>query len=460
MAEPTHNAAQSESLDKSPQESARPEDARFREGARPFDGTIDGTNRTEIDDDLLDVQPFDPTRNVEAVEAELGNDEAVEAELGNDEAVEAELDNEVNAELDNDEAVEAELDDEEAIDAEPGDTEPVNNQQIEATPSSAADEAPSIYAPPADQPPVDQPPASQPPIDQPAAPPQREWPWDDDPLDPLPPNWPHAAEMPTADFPAIPEPADPEEETRTVVLVPGRGWAAQPKPAQPASQPSTEPPAASRPITETSSVASGLTPAAPSASPPGPPGPPASDPASSTSDMSGAAAASAPTGSVSRPAKRRAGRNLFWPAFVASLLLCSTVACGGLALLIGLGDVTLADLQGNPVWTPPPSTATPPPALAEAATPDLSGSVADTFQPGDAPRNVTNSRVNIRREPGFRNQPASDIVAQAAPDDPFVILGPSARADNLIWWQVRHPASNTEGWVAEATESGVQILGE
>ncbi len=440
MAEPTHNAAQSESLDETTQKTARTEDARFAKGARPVDETNDGTNWAEIDDDLLDVQPFDPTRNVEAVEAERDDKGAVEAER------------------DDKGAAGAEQNSGEVAEVEPGDAEQDGNRRIETTQSSAADEALSIYAPPADQPPADQPPADQPP-----ALPQREWPWDDDPLDPLPPNWPHgAAEMPTADFPAIPEPADPEEETRTVVLVPGRGWAAQPRPAQPAAQPSTEPPAAPRPTIEESSVASGASSAAPSASPPDPP---ASNPASPTSAVSGtalpgAAAASAPTGNVSRPAKRRAGRNLFWPAFVASLLLCSTVSCGGLALLIGLGDVTLADLQGNPVWTPPPSTATPPAALLEAATPDLGGSVADTFQPGDTPRNVTSGGVNIRREPGFRNQPGGDILAAAAPDDTFVILGPSARADNLIWWEVRHTASNTEGWVAEATESGVQILGE
>ncbi len=433
MAEPTYNAAQSESLNETA-ETARPEDARFAKGARPFNRA----NRAETDDDLLDVQPFDPTRNVEAVEAELDDKRAVEAELDDKRAVEAELDDK--------RAVEAEQNSGEAVEIEPGEREQGDIQRIEATQSSAADEAPSIYAPPVDQPPVDQPP-------------QREWPWDDDPLDPLPPDWPHAAaEMPTADFPAIPEPADPEEETRTVVLVPGRGYAAQPTPAQPATQPRTETPAAApHPTTETSSAASGTPAAAPSADPPGPP---TSAPASSTQAVPGTAAVSAPTGNVSRPAKRRAGRNLFWPAFVASLLLCSTVACGGLALLIGLGDVTLADIQGNPAWTPPPLTPTSTPAPIEAGSPDLSGSVADTFQAGDTPRNVTTGRVNVRREPGFRNQPDGDLLVQAAPDDTFVILGPSARADNLIWWLVQHPASGTEGWVAEATESGVQILGE
>jgi hypothetical protein len=43
-----------------------------------------------------------------------------------------------------------------------------------------------------------------------------------------------------------------------------------------------------------------------------------------------------------------------------------------------------------------------------------------------------------------------------------VVLGENQLADSLTWWQVRATLDNgqeVEGWVAEATASGVQILG-
>ena len=79
------------------------------------------------------------------------------------------------------------------------------------------------------------------------------------------------------------------------------------------------------------------------------------------------------------------------------------------------------------------------------------------FRTGDQARNITSSVVNIRRTPGHLGKPAGDIVAQALPGDTVTIVkGPSV-ADNLTWWYVRYGAA--EGWMAQATASGVQILG-
>jgi hypothetical protein len=70
--------------------------------------------------------------------------------------------------------------------------------------------------------------------------------------------------------------------------------------------------------------------------------------------------------------------------------------------------------------------------------------------------------VNIRQTPGYLGKPRDDILVQMEPGDRVEILGESVLADGLTWWQIRYrPQSGrtTEGWVAEATASGVQILG-
>ena len=58
---------------------------------------------------------------------------------------------------------------------------------------------------------------------------------------------------------------------------------------------------------------------------------------------------------------------------------------------------------------------------------------------------------------------ASDVVAQVYPGETVEILGDSAAVDGLAWWRVRYVGRDgavVEGWIAEATAGGVQILGE
>lgn len=78
-------------------------------------------------------------------------------------------------------------------------------------------------------------------------------------------------------------------------------------------------------------------------------------------------------------------------------------------------------------------------------------------------RNITNSRVNIRQTPGHLGKSDSDILAQMQPGDTVTIIGGPTVADNLVWWQIQYTSSDgrsLEGWAAEATGSGVQILGQ
>ena len=84
--------------------------------------------------------------------------------------------------------------------------------------------------------------------------------------------------------------------------------------------------------------------------------------------------------------------------------------------------------------------------------------VSTRFAAGATVRNLTNSRVNVRSSPGYLGKSPADVVGSLAPGETFAILGESAAADNLTWWRIRTTGA-VEGWVAEATSSGVQILG-
>ena len=53
---------------------------------------------------------------------------------------------------------------------------------------------------------------------------------------------------------------------------------------------------------------------------------------------------------------------------------------------------------------------------------------------------------------------SSDVLAQLRPGDALIIEGETAAVDNLTWWRVTYQGN--EGWVAEATASGVDILGQ
>jgi hypothetical protein len=153
----------------------------------------------------------------------------------------------------------------------------------------------------------------------------------------------------------------------------------------------------------------------------------------------------------------------FWPGFFTGVLLLSLVTCGGLAFLSGVVNLEMASFQQQGLaWTPPPLTPTT--SISETTTVDSGNSVntaAGAFRTGDIVRNITSSRVNIRREPGYLSKPAGDIIGQALPDQAVTILEGPVTSDNLAWWRVRHTSSGgltTDGWMAEATASGVQIL--
>jgi hypothetical protein len=160
------------------------------------------------------------------------------------------------------------------------------------------------------------------------------------------------------------------------------------------------------------------------------------------------------------PVSRR--RSLFLPGFALGFLLLTAITCAGSLFAAGLDTGSIADLRGRAAvaWTPPPPLIIAP--VQEPSAPaetEQSGDFA--FRTGDRPRNITSSLVNVRAVPGYLGKPPQDIVAQAVPGQVVEILDGPQVADGLIWWYVRlsTPSGEAEGWMAEATGSGVQILG-
>jgi hypothetical protein len=164
-----------------------------------------------------------------------------------------------------------------------------------------------------------------------------------------------------------------------------------------------------------------------------------------------------------KPKPRRHLRSLFWPGFVLGFLLLTVASCGGLILATGINSLDLTDLQGDgQVWTPPQVTATSAVTPAAEQAP-IVGEAGGAFSTGQQLRNITSSQVNIRLEPGYLSKPAGDIIGQVPPGGTVEVIGGRNIADGLTWWFVRYTApdgATIDGWVAEATASGVQILGQ
>lgn len=159
----------------------------------------------------------------------------------------------------------------------------------------------------------------------------------------------------------------------------------------------------------------------------------------------------------------RSARRLFWVGFLTSFLLLSAASCGGLVLSTGLNRFDLASLQGGEsAWTPPVVTPTPTPDPAITGA-NAGQGTEGLFAVGQQVRNVTSSRVNIRQTPGHLGKADSDILVQMAPGEAVTIVGGPTAIDSLVWWLIQYQSSDgrtIEGWTAEATGSGVQILGQ
>jgi hypothetical protein len=162
-----------------------------------------------------------------------------------------------------------------------------------------------------------------------------------------------------------------------------------------------------------------------------------------------------------KPKPRRRLRSLFWPGFIVGFLLLSIASCGGMVLATGINRLDLTDLQNDgQVWTPPRVTATP--VVTPAAEAPVIGEAGGAFSVGQQLSNVTASQVNIRAVPGYLSKATGDIIGQVPPGGRVEVIGGRSVADGLTWWYIRYSApdgATIDGWIAEATASGVQILG-
>ena len=108
--------------------------------------------------------------------------------------------------------------------------------------------------------------------------------------------------------------------------------------------------------------------------------------------------------------------------------------------------------------TAPPAPPKPVPPKPDPK-PDPKPPLTGKFKKGDIAVGV--QALNLRKSAGFAGKPASDVIYEIPLGSKLTILdGPTAK-DNLTWWGIRFvsPAGNRfDGWVAEATASGAQML--
>jgi len=130
-------------------------------------------------------------------------------------------------------------------------------------------------------------------------------------------------------------------------------------------------------------------------------------------------------------------------------------------MLLNINPIQIAQIRGSQEsWYPPEPT----PELQpedDRQSEEVPG--VALFGIGQQVQNLTNSRVNVRRSPGYLGKTDDDILYQVMPSAEMDILDEPAEADGLTWWHIRYAVDQNdviEGWVAEATASGVQILGD
>lgn len=160
----------------------------------------------------------------------------------------------------------------------------------------------------------------------------------------------------------------------------------------------------------------------------------------------------------------RSERSLYIPGFIVGFVLTALLIGVTLLSLFGISSTKIAELRGRGQggWTPPPI----PTEISTGigATVDSEDAAVSNELTGAVRRNITSSFVNIRESAGYLGKPAGDVVGQSPPGGQVVIIHGPEVEDGLNWWYVRtvpEPGSSAyEGWIAEATAGGVQILGE
>lgn len=95
------------------------------------------------------------------------------------------------------------------------------------------------------------------------------------------------------------------------------------------------------------------------------------------------------------------------------------------------------------------------PLLAEGDPP----TVDETFSKGA--KVETADIVRMRKTPGWRTKPISDIVTDIVEGVTGTVLAGPRQVDNLVWWEVEMKDAvgrTVKGWMAEATAAGLPLL--
>lgn len=132
---------------------------------------------------------------------------------------------------------------------------------------------------------------------------------------------------------------------------------------------------------------------------------------------------------------------------VTAILL---VALGLFVVVRGMMSGTPRPQRWHPI-TPTPTPVASPTSSAISATPEPA-----SLHVGGQAKVVAKVGVRMRKTPGYRSKPATDIVTVVPPESVVQLTGGPEFVDGLRWWRVRY--NDKEGWMAESTASGVQLL--
>ena len=163
------------------------------------------------------------------------------------------------------------------------------------------------------------------------------------------------------------------------------------------------------------------------------------------------------------PEQKPPSRWPFWLGFTVSFLALSVLRLGLLLMSMGLDNFDLASLQDNEAaWSPPPLELTPAadPGVVDASAANNAGGTGQ-YATGANLRNITDGGVFIRETPGYLSKLETDKIGRIASGGTVQIVGGPATVDDLTWWRIRYQTGDgaaIEGWSAEATASGLQIL--
>ncbi len=120
------------------------------------------------------------------------------------------------------------------------------------------------------------------------------------------------------------------------------------------------------------------------------------------------------------------------------------------AVTLGSGSGNAGPRRWQPI-TPTPTQPPTPTVAPQTPTPQPPG-----IHVGGQAQVVSAVGVRLRKTPGYRNKPPEDVLTVVPSRSVVTVIGGPEEVDGLRWWRVRW--RGYEGWMAEATAQGLQLL--